>query len=58
MRLSQPESIVAGRRDVGGEPLAGETAPDEARHAQVVLDDQHPHALILGGKDERKMTAA
>ena len=44
VRLRHPERVLAVRRHVGGEPLAGQPAPDQARHPQVVLDDQHAHA--------------
>ena len=44
VRLGHPERVLAAARDVGGEPLADETAADQARHPQLVLDDQHPHA--------------
>jgi hypothetical protein len=57
MRLGYPERVLAGRGDVGGEAFAGQAAPDEARHPQVVLDDQHAHAGILHPKDEPNMTA-
>ena len=57
VRLRRPERVLAGGRDIRGEPLRHEPAADQARHPQVVLDDQNTHAPILRADDERKMTA-
>ena len=42
-RLGHPERVLALDRDVGGEPLVAQPAADQARHLDLVLDDQHPH---------------
>ena len=53
MRLRHPQRLLTVGGDVGREPLTGQATPDEARHPQVVLDDQDTHAFILSAKDER-----
>ena len=50
VRLGHPERVLAAARDVGGEPLVDEAAADQARHPQLVLDDQNAHAPILRGR--------
>ena len=50
-----PRRVVAGACDVYGKPFLGETAPKEAGHLHVVLDDEHPHGLIVRPEDEREM---
>jgi hypothetical protein len=49
------KGVLAGRRDVGGQPFAHQPTLDESRHAQLVLDYQDPHARILPLRDERRM---
>ena len=40
----QREGVVARPRDVDGVALLDEPAPKQARHLQLVLDDEHAHA--------------
>ena len=56
VRLRHPERVLAVGRHVGGEPLVDETPANQARHPQLVLDDQHAHGFILPPRDEHKMT--
>ena len=57
VRLRHPHSDVAAVGDVGRKPLVDEAAPDEARHPQLVFDDEHAHDRIFADVDERQMTA-
>ena len=43
VRLRHPQRVLTGNGDVGDVSLFGQAAPDETRHLQLVLDDQHPH---------------
>ena len=58
MGARHPEGVLAAARDIRGQSLLDETAPDQARHPQLVLDDQHPHGSIVAPRGEREMTAA
>jgi len=42
-RAGHPECVLALDRDVGGEALFAQPAADQARHLDLVLDDQHAH---------------
>ena len=44
---SHPEGVLASCRNVGGVPVFEQPPPEEARHLQLVLDDQHPHGHIV-----------
>jgi len=46
-RPRHPQRIVAGARDVGGEPFLDESSPEQPRHLHVILDHQDPHACIV-----------
>jgi hypothetical protein len=46
-RVHHPERVLAVRRDVGGEPFLDQAAANQARHAQLILDDQYAHRLIV-----------
>ena len=41
------EGVVAGARDVDRVALLDEAAPEQARHLQLVLDDEDPHVRIV-----------
>ncbi len=46
-RGCHPDRVVAGADDVGRVPLLRQAALEQAAHLHLVLDDEHPHALIL-----------
>jgi hypothetical protein len=51
--LGREQRLLAVRRDVGGKPFFHEAPSNEARHPQVVLDDEHAHDGMVPEFDER-----
>ena len=56
-RPRHPQRLVPGAGDVGGVALLHETAPEQRRHLQLVLDDQRAHAHIVALLRENEMRA-
>ena len=46
-RLGHPERVVAGPGDVGGVALLDQAPAEQARHLELVLDDQDPHRTSI-----------
>ena len=58
-RLRHPDRVVARARDVDRVTLLDEPAPEQARHLELVLDDQDPHAAChCRTRDETQMRGA
>jgi hypothetical protein len=58
MGRRHPERFLTARSEVGRQALADETAADQARHPELVLDDQDAHGRILPHEHELKMTVS
>jgi hypothetical protein len=47
VRARKDERLFAVRDDVRGHAFSHEPTSDQARHAELVLDDEHAHAHIV-----------
>jgi hypothetical protein len=56
MGRRHPERFLTAQSQIGRQALADETATDQARHPELVLDDQDAHESILPHEHELKMT--